>query len=337
MTGLMNSHEHSVVVVLGSGRSGTSLLMQVMVGLGLAVSENLIPANVSNTEGFFEDFEIKEIQDELYRCLHAPPFLPLPKDWLDSDYARIAKKRLSEVLNNQIQGGSRIFGMKDPRISTFLPLWTRVFNPLRVVPKYILAVREPRSVIASFIRQYNNPGHVAELVWLLRMLESLENTASDCFITHYEDWFTKPEALAQGLLAYTGLDQTFKADVSEVLARTVKPNLNRASKDDYEVKNPYVLKLYAALKSCSGADFDRDALLAVVKECRQAMDGFKGWYELAHQANKKLAQTQLKLQTANAEAAKVKQLEARIKELEQESAQSALLRKQVQRLFKQME
>ncbi len=33
----MNNQEHSVVVVLGSGRSGTSLLMQVMVGLGLSV------------------------------------------------------------------------------------------------------------------------------------------------------------------------------------------------------------------------------------------------------------------------------------------------------------
>jgi len=333
----MNNQEHPVIVVLGAGRSGTSLLMQVMVGLGLAVSENLIPANVSNTEGFFEDLEIKDIQSELYTCLNVPVSMPLPDNWLETDCARAAKSRLSKILTNQLEETSGIFGVKDPRISTLLPLWTRVFNPLRVVPKYILAVREPRSVIASFIRQYNNPGHLAELIWLLRTLESLENTAADCFIAHYEDWFANPQPLAQALLHYTRLDLTFKGNLSEVLASTVKPNLNRASHDSYEIQNPYVNKLYAALKEYNGADFDRDRLMSVVKECRQAMEGFKGWYQLAHKANKKLADTQAQLEKAKAEADKAKTLDAHIRTLEKEKLQSAQLAAQVQKLRRQLD
>jgi hypothetical protein len=333
----MDNDSRRVVIVLGAGRSGTSLLMQILVGMGMQVSGNLIPANVSNPEGFFEDVGFKDIQAELYSCLNVPVSLPLPENWLDTECARRAKASLNPVLRRLLDEHSGILGIKDPRIATFLPLWTRLFNPLRVVPSYILAVREPRSVIASFIRQYNNPGHIAELVWLLRTLEAIENTASDCFVVHYEDWFAAPMPLAQGLLHYTGLDQYFKDDLSEVLAQKVKPNLNRASKDDYEIKNPYVLKLYAALKECHGVDFDSDRLMAVVKECRQAMDGFKAWYLLAHQGNKKLADVLARLELVTAEAVKVKALEARILALEKEKLHSSQLAVQVQRLQRQLD
>jgi hypothetical protein len=192
-------------------------------------------------------------------------------------------------------------------------------------------------VITSFIRQYNNTGHIAELVWLLRTLEAIENTAADCFVAHYEDWFDQPLPFAQSLLQYTGLDAHFQGDLQTVLAQKIKPYLNRASRDDYEIQNPYVKKLYAALQQCRGADFDRDRLMAVVKECRQAMEGFKGWYQLAHQANKKLADTQGRLEKANAEAAKVKTLEGRIRELEAEKVNNAQWIQQVQKLERQFE
>jgi hypothetical protein len=331
------SDSRNVVVVLGAGRSGTSLLMQIMAGFGLQVSGNLIPANVSNPEGFYEHTEFKDIQTELYSCLNTTTFMPLPEGWLGTNCAKVAKTMLHQVLVRLLEENSGIFGIKDPRISTFLPLWTRLFNPLRVKPNYILAVRGPRSVVSSFIRQYNDTGYIAELTWLLRTLEALEYTAADCFIVHYEDWFSNPETLARELLDYIGLDNTFKGNLSEVLTNTIKPNLNRASRDDNEIHNPYVLKLYSAIKECNGADFDRDRLMAVVKECRQTMEGFKGWYQLAHRVNKKLADTQTRLEKATAESAKVKALEDRIKEFEEERMQHTQLVAQLQKLLHQFD
>jgi hypothetical protein len=333
----MNSITRRLIVVLGSGRSGTSMLMQALTSFGMLSSNNLIQANISNIEGFYENVEIKNIQANLITELSSFGYIPLIEGWLSDSAVNSAMIKLMRIVKESFGEFQGIYGIKDPRMNMLLPMWYRIFNQLSIVPSFVLSVRSPASVVSSMVHQYGDSPAVAELAFLARSVEALENTSADCFIAHYEDWFKKPEALAQGLLAYTGLGQTFKGEVSAVVAKTVKSNLNRASKHDYEVKNPYVLKLYEALKTCSGADFDRDALMAVVKECRRAMNGFKGWYELAHQANKKLAKIQLKLQTANAEAAKVKHLEARIKELEQESAQSALLRKQVQRLFKQME
>ena len=333
----MQSDSRRVVVVLGAGRSGTSLMMQILVAMGMQVSGNLIPANASNPEGFFEDVDLKDIQAALNSCINAPAFIPLPENWLDTECAKKAKAGLGPVLQRLLDEHSGVLGIKDPRIATFLPLWTRLFNPMRVVPKYILAVREPRSVIGSFMRQYNNPCHIAELVWLLRNLEAIDNTAADCFIAHYEDWFTEPILHAQGLLHYTGLDKTFKGDLSEVIALKVKSNLNRASKDDYEIQNPYVKKLYSALKQCRGADFDHERLMAVVKECRHAMEGFKGWYQLAHETKKKLANTQARLESVSAEVAKVNALEARIKEFEKGKQRTKELGQQVNKLLWQLE
>lgn len=333
----MYTDSQRVVVVLGAGRSGTSLLMQILVGLGSRVSNNLIPANVSNPEGFYENADIKDILTDLYTCLNVPVSLPLPKGWLETNCAKKAKQRLNPILQGLLEDRSATLAIKDPRIATFLPLWVRLFNPLRVVPCYLLAVREPRSVIASFIRQYNNPGHLAELIWLLRTLEALENTAADCFVVHYEDWFGEPMPLAQALLHYTKLDQNFKGNLSEALANTVKANLNRASKDDYKIKNLYVLKLYAALQECHGANFDRDRLMAVVRECRESMKGFESWYQLAQEANIQLADIKVRLEKANYEATKVKMLEERIQALEKKKAQSQLLVVQVQRLQRQLD
>jgi hypothetical protein len=82
----MDNDSRRVVIVLGAGRSGTSLLMQILVGMGMQVSRNLIPANVSNPEGFFEDADFKDIQAELYSCLNVTVSLPLPENWKGSSF-----------------------------------------------------------------------------------------------------------------------------------------------------------------------------------------------------------------------------------------------------------
>jgi hypothetical protein len=319
-----------MVIVLGAGRSGTSLLMQVLVGMGLQVSDNLNPANVSNPEGFFEDTEIQKFHAELIVNLGSTAYIPLPDGWMTSEAIKAALPQLKALVSGKLESASGVFGIKDPRISILLPLWVRILNLLKLVPRFVLAMRSPADVVASMIRQYNDPSHIAELAWLARTVEALENTAADCFIVHYEDWFSGPMPLAKGLLQYTGLHEQFKGDLSEVLANTLKPNLNRARHGNYQIQNPYVLKLYAALKECRGADFDRERLMAVVKECRQAMNGFRGWYEIAHTANKQLAETREKLEKARAEAAKVK-------ELEKEKALSQQLATQVRKLQQQLD
>ena len=333
----MQSDSRRVVVVLGAGRSGTSLMMQILVAMGMQVSKNLIPANISNPEGFFEDADIKEIHAGLISSLGSFAYIPLLDDWMSSEPVKTALPTLKRALKVSLDASGGVFGLKDPRMNMLLPLWMRVFNQLSVVPRFVLAVRTPDHVVASMVRQYNDSPSVAELAWLTRSIEALEHTGLDCFIAHYEDLLLDQMPLAQALLQYTGLDQDFKGNLSDVLANTLKPNLNRASKDEYRIQNPYVTKLYEALKQCHGADFDRDRLMTVVKECRHAMEGFKGWYQLAHETKKKLANTQARLESVSAEVAKVNALEARIKEFEKGKQRTKELGQQVNKLLWQLE
>jgi hypothetical protein len=271
-----------VIVLLSPGRSGTSLLMKALSAMGMSLSDNMIPGSVGNPEGFFEDAEIVDVHKQLLSDLGTLPTLPLPAGWLETEPTKKARPRLRKILESRLADSNSIWGFKDPRTVNFLPLWNRILNAPGTVPVFILAIRDPAAVAVSLNRQINRENTITELQWLLRTTEALNHTAADCFIVHYEDWFTRPVQQAQGLLRYTGLDQYFSGNIEEALKNVIKPNLNRAVYEEYQVQNEYTLKLYDVLKDCRGEEFDRQRVMSVVKECRKAMNGFKGWYIEAH-------------------------------------------------------
>jgi hypothetical protein len=252
--------------------------MEALGAMGMNLSENMIPGSVGNPEVFFKDVEIVEVHKALLKKLNTQRVLPLPVDWLESKPAKNARLKLQKIIENRLQGSSAIWGFKDPRTASFLPLWNRILNSPGTVPVFILAVRDPALVAASLKRQNNREEAITELQWLQRTTDALFHTAANCYIVHFEDWFTRPFELAQGLLEYTGLNQYFKSDLEYVLKDVIKPNLNRTDYDDYKIQNQYVIKLYKVLKDCRQADFDRQKLMAAVQESRKAMNGFKGWY-----------------------------------------------------------
>lgn len=326
-----------VVVVFGPGRSGTSLVMQVLRDLGVVVSEKLTEASVANPLGPFEDKEIFDLHASLIQELGGSVTAPMPEGWLYDKATIRALSTLEALMQNRLDGLDGVFGLKDPKISMLIPLWMRVFNKLKLNPAYVLAVRDPGATVASFLMHYNQPASMAELIWLVRMVEALDSTGGDCFIAHYEDWFVDPCQLAECLLDHAELAHQFDCDLSAVLGKVVMPNLNRAERVDYKIQNPYVIKLYAALVECRGAVFDRAPLMSVVRECRQAMEGFKGWHVLAHQASKKLTDSQTTLERVSVEAARAKTLDIRIQVLEREKLRGDQLAVQVEKLQRQLD
>jgi hypothetical protein len=278
-----------VIVVLSPGRSGTSLLMKSLETMGMKLSENMIPGRHENPEGFFEDEEIVKLHKQMFKGLFTKASLPLPDNWLSMSEAKKGRQALAQKLQKEVQKHEGfIWGFKDPRTSSFLPLWNNIFNLERTTPIFLVAARDPATVVFSQQRYYNIQPEVVELQWLQRTTDALHHTAADCFIVHYEDWFTRPVEQAKGLLRYTGLDQYFSGNIEEALKNVIKPNLNRAVYEEYQVQNEYTLKLYDVLKDCRGEEFDRQRVMSIVKECRKAMYGFKGWYIEAQNCVKNL-------------------------------------------------
>lgn len=325
-----------IITVLGPGRSGTSLIMQILHKFGAYTSKNINPTSVANPIATYEDIDIFQLQNSLIKDLNASVIAPLPEGWIREKATIRTINRLSSLIQNRLIDNPSIFAFKDPKTSIFIPMWNRIFNKLKISPIYILAIRNPSTTIASYLRQYNQPSHMAELIWITRTISALEDTSSDCFIMHYEDWFERPEKFANDLIDYTQLRKNFNGDIDHIVKSTIKSNLNRASIDKYKTQTPIIIKLYSALTECRGTNFDRQKLLSVVKECRQEMNTFQGWYQLGHQANIKLDNIQEQLKKANSELTRIKELETRIEQLELEKKQQVILNTQIQQLRTQM-
>jgi len=273
-----------VIIVLSAGRSGTSLLMQILNAFGMSVSENLLEGRLENPDGFFEDVEIVELQKKILQGLGTSPAYPMPDRWLDSNVVKRFRPKIQKVFASRLKAAQTIWGFKDPRTCSLLPMWAQIFNLEKVTPIYLLAIREPGSMINSLMRTSNLSAEIAEMIWFVRICDALEHTASDCYIIHYEDWFSRSEDFAAEIIEYTGLNQEFDNNsLSNTLCEIIKPNLNRSVHNAYQIKNQYVSQLYDILKECRGSNFDHERLMQVVKNCRMSINNCKGWYMQAQQ------------------------------------------------------
>lgn len=277
----MINRKREVIVVMGPGRSGTSVLTRVLIALGMAQSGKYNEPSEQNPEGNYEDSEIFSIHSELFSLIQSSPYESTPSDLFGFEGVDEIIRKLRMIVDRNVSSSKNNWGFKDPRTASVLPLWSRVFNPLKIVPKYILAVRDPSSVVTSFNRQYNDPVDLGELVWLMRICDAIYNTGGDCFIVHYENLLnSNVRKVIRELAGFSGLSAPERnIDLDNLIAENIKKSLNRSVYTQYQVKNPYVLKLYEALSRCDGADFDRDSLMQVVVECKQAIQLCSPWVE----------------------------------------------------------
>jgi hypothetical protein len=145
-------------LILGSGRSGTSLLAGTLRGAGYYVGECLIEANDANPKGFFEDYEVNAINEELltpmtptysygWRWLAAIPIgTPLPCQ--DAVNARI-----------EAQTARAPFCFKDPRFCYTLPAW----RPFLPETAFLCVFREPSRTANSILKECRTAPYLAGL------------------------------------------------------------------------------------------------------------------------------------------------------------------------------
>jgi len=279
---IMNKNESQrIVVVLGAGRSGTSMLTRILETCGLRLSEKMVGSSEQNPEGAYEDTEIYEIQTQIFSRINSSQTLPMPPGWIESEWVDDSIRELSEVVQQRLSSEKGIWGFKDPRTALLLPLWTRVFNRLKVVPLYILSVRNPVAVVSSLNRQYGFGERGSELFWLYKNCEALYQTGGNVFIVHYEDWFSNPEPQAQELMEFVDIRLPEEKILADVLNEVIHKNLNRSIYTEYKITNQWVISLYEVLKGCKGKQFEREQLMDKMMQCRDVIGQFIGWPEEA--------------------------------------------------------
>jgi hypothetical protein len=144
-----------IIVVLGMHRSGTSAVARGLQAIGVDLGDRLEPPDEEdNAKGYFEDIDIVALNDDLLAeaGLDWASLDPLGDDVL-AQLCRSANVQRAAALLRAKARGDRPFGFKDPRTAKLLAFWRIVFAQEGCDVRYVLAVRNPLSVVRSLARR----------------------------------------------------------------------------------------------------------------------------------------------------------------------------------------
>ncbi|MFS0838721.1 hypothetical protein [Paenibacillus sp. 1P03SA] len=168
------------VLILGMHRSGTSLLAQTVISLGVYMGgeHQMVPPREDNPEGFWEHAEIVAVHDELLARLSSSwdATKPLPEQWWLNEAGMASRARLVDIIARDFSKHP-IWGFKDPRTCLLLPLWQSVLEELNIEPRYILSLRNPLNVAASLHKRDQFLPDKSFAIWNLYVLSSLYYTS----------------------------------------------------------------------------------------------------------------------------------------------------------------
>ncbi len=199
-----------MLVVTGMHRSGTSLVANYLERCGLDMGEELLPADVGNPLGYYEDVHIHDLHRELlWKAGVADAFtvtdadIPVPVDNMFRERAiQIARKREAKAQ----------WGWKEPRTALFLDLWADVLPH----PRFLFVFRQPLAVLDSLLRRAANESvtdhpEVALVMWRIynqEMLRFFEGHRDTCAWVETETFVRDPAPVLSTLRERFGFDVT---------------------------------------------------------------------------------------------------------------------------------
>jgi hypothetical protein len=232
-------------LILGSGRSGTSMLAGILHEAGYFLGEKLYLPRDTNPKGFFEWKEINQINERIlsaYRGkkrFHDPLLRKVLKKhtvrnpgknqrWLLSLSPHIDITYADEETGNRIKNviAREPFCYKDPRFSYTLPVWRRYLKPDTAL---ICIFREPEITVESILKECRSADYLKDLfikrknafaVWAnlyAHVLLKNRDASANLTYVHYNQVYDGSALHSLSLLLRTDLKRDF---VDEDLKRT---------------------------------------------------------------------------------------------------------------------
>jgi len=277
-----------VVVVAGSGRSGTSTIAGVLKMIGLTVPQPEVEGDQTNPRGFFEpqwvvDFQSRLLRQSTARLTDARPAA------FESTHGIAEREGNRRVVGAWLRGharpGSEVV-VKDPRSSWFLPMWRQAAADADGEIAFLTMLRHPAEVVGSKAHYYkaakagDTPRHAqtrGTAGWINVALHTEYSTrdARRTFVRYddlLDDWRAVVAQVSRdlGLAAGQSVDDDAAADVDAF----VDPGLRRIRTEWHEVDCPAAVRELAqdvweqlGVLSESGG-FDHDAEIRL-DDCRR--------------------------------------------------------------------
>lgn len=149
------------IIILGTGRSGTSMVAGTLSRASYQMGNDYIPARDSNPKGFFEDSRIVRINERLL-AQHLPRVIPVLGRWLTPDRLQFGQRWLADLpqeLEFSVSRRTRAriagfvskapYAYKDPRFCYTLPVW----RPFLDDTLFVCVFREPPATATSMITE----------------------------------------------------------------------------------------------------------------------------------------------------------------------------------------
>lgn len=191
------------ILVLGTGRSGTSALAGCMEILGAFCGNELKAGNPDNARGFFES---KIITDLNKHILYANGMA-----WYFTNPESIRSIESSEEINTLIKkaihiayGDKNIIALKDPRFCLLLDGYRRALMELGYEIYYLRTCRKLSGTVASLLATCNLLEENKSMEIVRKYGEILDASlyGFDCMEVAFEDLVANPEAIILALREY---------------------------------------------------------------------------------------------------------------------------------------
>lgn len=221
----------TLVLVAGSGRSGTSLLSGILQRLGYAVPQPEVPRDATNPRGFAESQWVVDFHTRLLADARVQTADARPAAWAEMAAVGLdpqTQSTLRDWVDQQFAGADHVL-IKDPRLSWFLPLWRRTAHEAGASIRFVTMLRHPAAVIDSKARWYGgSQGEAGRLAgWVNQTLFTERATReSPRVFVHYEDLLEDwTQAVAR---AGTALDLAVVRDAPTAAIRDVHGFVDRS-------------------------------------------------------------------------------------------------------------
>jgi len=191
-----------MLIVCGSGRSGTSAVARMLHCSGISVGHDLIEADEHNAEGYFEERKVVLINDAILRAVE------MHRWFVTASRAEIiaAAQQYRSYMDEAVIEATAAW--KDPRFCWTLEPWLEVL-PER--PRVVVCLRSPAEVVASTMRYYgldeDEPRRAVEHTWrgeYERLLEIIDEYGLDAISVEFGALYAEPEAEAATLSRFVG-------------------------------------------------------------------------------------------------------------------------------------
>src|SRR5215469_6444711 len=271
-----------LIVVLGMHRSGTSAITRGLQALGVELGDNLYaPDPEINAKGYWEDADLAGLNIRLLEALGSEwhDTRPLPSDFVDRLASGGFLPRAVDLLHAKLQS-HRVFGFKDPRNSLLLPFWKRAFAHLGLRVGYVLAVRNPLSVIESLARRDRFDFQKSAQLWLTHSVHMMENTSSERerAVVDYDILMEAPGEVLRRIgrsLALDVVPRELDAYEREFLDRTLR---HSEHDPDHPALTGFMGTMlrdfYTALRqaACGSIALDSEAMVRQLSRARRELD-----------------------------------------------------------------